>query len=170
MNCNPFTKGHLALITYAAKSCSLLHIFVVEENRSCFRLQTGSALSVKEPIIFQMSSTSIRPYMISNATFPTYFLKDCEDAAKIQSELDITLFASRIAPIFILQNVSPEKMPFDPANKTLTNEAMIGAPAHLFAQNTASPSSRSDRITTEGPDGKPESSVLPEFGNVESQA
>ena len=36
MNCNPFTKGHLALITYAAKSCSLLHIFVVEENRSCF--------------------------------------------------------------------------------------------------------------------------------------
>ena len=32
MNCNPFTKGHLALITYAASRCSLLHIFVVEED------------------------------------------------------------------------------------------------------------------------------------------
>ena len=36
MNCDPFTKGHLALITYAARACDLLHIFVVEENRSQF--------------------------------------------------------------------------------------------------------------------------------------
>ena len=36
MNCNPFTKGHQELITYAASKCSLLHIFVVEENRSMF--------------------------------------------------------------------------------------------------------------------------------------
>ena len=99
MNCNPFTKGHLALITYAAKSCSLLHIFVVEENRSCFpfadRLRLVREGTDHLPNVIVHPSG---PYMISNATFPTYFLKDCEDAAKIQSELDITLFASRIAP------------------------------------------------------------------------
>ena len=100
MNCNPFTKGHLALITYAAKSCSLLHIFVVEENRSRFpfadRLKLVREGTDHLPNVIVHPSG---PYMISNATFPTYFLKDDEDAAKIQSELDITLFASRIAPI-----------------------------------------------------------------------
>lgn len=62
--------------------------------------------------------------MISNATFPTYFLKDCEDAAKIQSELDITLFASRIAPILHITKRFAGEEPFDPVTRRY-NEAMI---------------------------------------------
>lgn len=72
MNCNPFTKGHLALITYAAKSCSLLHIFVVEENRSRFpfadRLKLVREGTDHLPNVIVHPSG---PYMISNATFPT---------------------------------------------------------------------------------------------------
>ena len=34
MNDNPFTKGHLYLASQAASRCGILHIFVVEEERS----------------------------------------------------------------------------------------------------------------------------------------
>ena len=37
-------------------------------------------------------------YIISSATFPSYFLKKEDDKVKMQAELDATLFASRIAP------------------------------------------------------------------------
>lgn len=92
MNCNPFTKGHLALITYAARACDLLHIFVVEENRSQFPF--ADRLRLVREGTDHLANVIVHPsgpYMISNATFPTYFLKEGEDAAKIQSELDITL-------------------------------------------------------------------------------
>lgn len=125
MNCNPFTKGHLALITYAASRCSLLHIFVVEENRSLFPFADRFRL-VREgtdhlPNVVVHPSG---PYMISSATFPTYFLKEGEDAAKIQSELDITLFASRIAPLLHITKRFAGEEPFDPVTRSY-NEAMI---------------------------------------------
>ena len=51
--------------------------------------------------------------MISNATFPTYFLKDCEDAAKIRVSSTSHL-ASRIAPILhITKRFIGEEL-FDP--------------------------------------------------------
>ena len=39
-------------------------------------------------------------YIVSGATFPTYFLKKDDPIARIQMELDVTLFGSRIAPFF----------------------------------------------------------------------
>ena len=39
-------------------------------------------------------------YIVSGATFPTYFLKKDDPLARIQMELDVTLFASKIAPFF----------------------------------------------------------------------
>lgn len=125
MNCNPFTKGHLALIEYAASHCQLLHIFVVEENRSAFPFDVRMRL-VKEGTA-HLSNVSIHPsgpYMISSATFPTYFLKSGEDAAVIQSALDITLFASRIAPVFGITKRFAGEEPFDPVTRKY-NEAMI---------------------------------------------
>lgn len=124
MNCNPFTKGHLALISYAAARCSLLHIFVVEENRSAFPFDVRLRL-VKEGTA-DLSNVRVHPsgpYMISSATFPTYFLKEGEDAAAIQSELDITLFASRIAPLFHISKRFAGEEPFDPVTRKY-NEAM----------------------------------------------
>jgi [citrate (pro-3S)-lyase] ligase len=37
---------------------------------------------------------------VSAVTFPAYFLKRAEDAATVQMELDLVLFAQRIAPFF----------------------------------------------------------------------
>lgn len=151
MNCNPFTKGHLALITYAASHCRLLHIFVVEEDRSAFPFDVRLRL-VKEgtahlPNVLVHPSG---PYMISQATFPTYFLKEGEDAARLQSELDITLFATRIAPALHINKRFAGEEPFDPVTRKY-NEAMVRLlPLHGISFI------RIARITSEGPDGKPE--------------
>lgn len=125
MNCNPFTKGHEALIHYAAARCNLLHIFVVEENRSAFPFDVRLRL-VKEGTAHlpNVRVYPSGPYMISSATFPTYFLKEGEDAAAIQSALDITLFASKIAPIFGINRRFAGEEPFDPVTRKY-NEAMI---------------------------------------------
>lgn len=100
MNCNPFTRGHLALVEYAAKHCQKLHIFVVEEDRSEFSTDVRLKLVREgtkhlEHVRVHLSGR----YMISAATFPTYFLKEGEDAAVLQTKLDIALFAQRIAPV-----------------------------------------------------------------------
>lgn len=124
MNCNPFTKGHQALINYAASRCDLLYIFVVEENRSAFPFDVRLRL-VKEGTAHlpNVRVYPSGPYMISSATFPTYFLKEGEDAAVIQSALDITLFASRIAPIFGITKRFAGEEPFDPVTRKY-NQAM----------------------------------------------
>ena len=151
MNCNPFTKGHLALITYAASRCSLLHIFVVEEDRSLFPFEVRMRL-VKEGTA-HLPNVKVHPsgpYMISSATFPTYFLKKSEDAARIQSELDITLFASRIAPLFHITKRFAGEEPLDPVTRDY-NEAMI----RLLPQYSIS-FIKIARTTAETPEGRPE--------------
>ena len=99
MNCNPFTLGHRALIEYAAQQCGVLHIFAVSEDRSAFptdiRIRLVREGTADLPNVRVHLSGN---YIISSATFPTYFLKKGEDAAALQSELDISLFAQRIAP------------------------------------------------------------------------
>ena len=151
MNCNPLTKGHLALISYAAARCSLLHIFVVEENRSLFPF--ADRLRLVREATDPFSNVLVHPsgpYMISGITFPTYFLKKGEDAAKIQSELDITLFASRIAPLLHITKRFAGEEPFDPVTRSY-NEAMV----RLLPQYGIS-FQKIDRITSGGPDGKAE--------------
>jgi len=98
MNCNPFTLGHRYLIEYAAQRCEALYIFVVEEDRSIFPFDVRFSLVKKG--VSDLSNVKVYPsgrYIISNQTFPTYFLKQDADAAAIQAELDLTLFAERIA-------------------------------------------------------------------------
>ena len=125
MNCNPFTLGHLALVEYAAKRCDAVHLFVVEEDRSLFpsavRLQLVQAGTAHLPNVRVHLSG---PYMISASTFPTYFLKDGENAAKLQSELDITLFAQQIAPLLNISLRFAGEEPLDPVTAAY-NDAMV---------------------------------------------
>lgn len=101
MNCNPFTRGHRFLVEYAADRSELVYIFVVEEDRSAFPFPVRLRL-VKEGVadIANVRVVGSGPYMISSATFPTYFLKQKSDTTAIQAELDATLFAGSIAPAF----------------------------------------------------------------------
>ncbi len=98
MNCNPLTRGHLALIEYAAQRCRLLRLFLVEEDRSVFPF--ADRLMLVQQGVAHLPNVRVHPsgpYMISQLTFPSYFLKEGDDAARIQAELDATVFAEKIA-------------------------------------------------------------------------
>ncbi|MDO4489115.1 MAG: adenylyltransferase/cytidyltransferase family protein [Eubacteriales bacterium] len=100
-NCNPFTYGHRYLIEEALKGCDLLHLFILSEDRSYFsaaeryemvKAGVGDLLKEGRLILHKTSD-----YLISSATFPTYFIKDTAKAAAANCELDVRIFAERIA-------------------------------------------------------------------------
>ena len=101
VNCNPFTNGHRYLIERAARQVEHLYVFVVREDRSVFpfdvrfRLVREGVADLGNVIVLDSSH-----YIVSGATFPTYFLKQDDPVARIQMELDVILFGSRIAPFF----------------------------------------------------------------------
>lgn len=99
MNCNPFTLGHRYLIEQAAKQVERLFVMVVREDCSLFAYAERKAM-VEQGVVHLKNVTVIdgSEYAISQATFPTYFLKRLDDAADTQMLLDLDLFRRHIAP------------------------------------------------------------------------
>ena len=99
MNCNPFTLGHRYLIEQAAKQVERLFVMVVREDCSLFAYAERKAM-VEQGVAHLENVTVIdgSEYAISQATFPTYFLKRLDDAADTQMLLDLDLFHRHIAP------------------------------------------------------------------------
>lgn len=101
MNCNPFTKGHRYLIETAAKECDRLYIFVLSEDKSFFsskdRMEMVKLGTADLPNVTVLPTG---PYLISSATFPTYFLKEREKAESIHCLLDIEIFCKYYVPKF----------------------------------------------------------------------
>ena len=101
MNCNPFTKGHRYLIETAAKACDHLYIFVLSEDKSEFSF--ADRLEMVKLGTADLSNVTVLttgPYLISSATFPTYFLKDRDNAQQVQCLLDIEIFCKYFVPKF----------------------------------------------------------------------
>lgn len=97
MNANPFTLGHQYLVEKASSQCDTLHLFVVSEDASLI------PFSVRKKLVLAGTSHLANvichdcgPYIISNATFPSYFLKDEESVIKGHAKLDLIIF-SKIA-------------------------------------------------------------------------
>ncbi len=93
MNANPFTLGHQYLVEKAASECNALHLFIVSEDVSLI------PFSVRKQLVLEGTSHlpsvichDSGPYIISNATFPSYFLKDEETVIKSHAKLDLTIF------------------------------------------------------------------------------
>lgn len=99
MNCNPFTLGHRYLIEQAAKQVERLFVMIVREDCSLFAYAERKAM-VEQGVAHLENVTVIdgSEYAISQATFPTYFLKRLDDAADTQMLLDLDLFRRHIAP------------------------------------------------------------------------
>lgn len=99
MNCNPFTLGHRYLIEQAAKQVERLFVMVVREDCSLFAYAERKAM-VEQGVAHLENVMVINgsEYAISQATFPTYFLKRLDDAADTQMLLDLDLFRRHIAP------------------------------------------------------------------------
>ena len=62
-------------------------------------------------------------YLVSRATFPTYFIRDEERADLVRSDLDIELFARRIAPALNITMRFTGEEPFSPVTEAY-NERM----------------------------------------------
>lgn len=98
-NCNPFTLGHRYLIEEALKQCDVLHLFLLSDDRGIFTPQERYEMvqrgicGLKNVILHWTSD-----YMVSAATFPTYFFKDKAQGQKANCQLDLALFSKRIAP------------------------------------------------------------------------
>lgn len=101
MNCNPFTLGHRFVIETAAEECDWVYIFVLSEDKSMFCADVRMEL-VKQGTADLPNVTVLPtgPYLISSATFPTYFLKERDQAQAIQCRLDIAVFTKYFAPKF----------------------------------------------------------------------
>lgn len=101
MNCDPFTLGHQYLIETAAKDCDHLYVFVLSEDRGHFsaadRLEMVRRGTQHLPNVTVLPTG---PYLISAATFPTYFLKNRDCAEQIHCRLDVEIFARYFAPAF----------------------------------------------------------------------
>lgn len=94
MNANPFTKGHRYLIERAAKENDRLHLFLLSEEAGPIPFAVRKALVTAgiadiPNVIFHESG----PYIISSATFPSYFLRDEDAAISAHAALDLTIFA-----------------------------------------------------------------------------
>lgn len=98
-HCDPFTLGHRRLIERAAGECAWVHVFILSEDRGMF--DAGLRLDMAREGLADLSNVMVHPsgpYMVSSSTFPTYFIKDKAQTGRIQCELDVQLFAEKIAP------------------------------------------------------------------------
>ncbi len=101
VNCNPYTRGHRHLIEKASGENEVVYLFVVEEELSVFpfkvRYELVSRGTGDLPNVVVLSGGR---YIVSAATFPTYFLKSEHPdlVTRKQAELDVTVFARWIAP------------------------------------------------------------------------
>lgn len=99
MNGNPFTRGHRFLAEQAARECDAVYVFVLSEDRSLFpfpdrfSMARAGLADLKNVLVVPSG-----PYLISSATFPTYFLKKTTDASRAQCELDAEVFLCHYVP------------------------------------------------------------------------
>jgi len=101
MNCNPFTLGHRYLIETASKQCDHLFVFIVSEDKSYFPFKDRfEMVKLGTADLKNVTVVETGPYLISSATFPTYFLKDREKAEEIHCMLDIEIFSKHFASAF----------------------------------------------------------------------
>lgn len=93
MNANPFTLGHQYLVETAAAACDTLHLFVLSEDASLVPFAVRKKL-VREGVahIPNVVIHDSGPYIISNATFPSYFLKDEAAIINGHARLDLAVF------------------------------------------------------------------------------
>ncbi len=97
MNANPFTLGHRHLVETAARENDVVHLFLLSEEAGPIpfavrkRLASEGTADLKNVMLHDSG-----PYIISAATFPSYFLRDADAVIRAHAEMDLNLFV-RIA-------------------------------------------------------------------------
>ncbi len=141
MNANPFTLGHRYLVEQAAARCDALHLFMVSEDISAFPRQVREQLireGVKDlPNVYPHPTG---PYLVSSATFPSYFIRSEDALTLAHAKLDAKVF-SRIAEALHITDRYVGEEPLSPAT-ALYNKAMSellpqeGVKLHVFERKS----------------------------------
>lgn len=98
MNCNPFTYGHRYLIETALEIVDFLIIFVVEEDLSLFSFTERFAMVWEGTL--DLRNVMVVPsgsFILSQYSFPEYFVKETSKDIEEHTEQDIITFAEMIA-------------------------------------------------------------------------
>ncbi|XKM14371.1 [citrate (pro-3S)-lyase] ligase [Orbaceae bacterium ac157xtp] len=124
MNANPFTNGHRYLVECASKQCDWVHLFVVSEDASLFSFQDRIKLVQQGTLdLSNVTVHSSTDYMISKATFPTYFLKNPQEIDRAYMGIDLLIFRNFIAPALNITHRFVGTEPFSEVTNAY-NEAM----------------------------------------------
>ncbi|WP_304262857.1 [citrate (pro-3S)-lyase] ligase [Kallipyga massiliensis] len=131
MNANPFTRGHLALVEAARASSDVLYLFAVSDPSSVFPFDVRKRL-MEEGVahLDRVHVLTTESYMVSRAVFPSYFLKEADQATAIQARLDAKIFKNHIAPALGISLRFVGEEPFSPATRTYNEqmEAIFAGP------------------------------------------
>ena len=100
MNANPFTLGHRYLVEQAAKENDFVHLFLLSEEAGPIpfavrKKLVRAGIADLDNVIFHESG----PYIISSATFPSYFLRDEDEAILAHARLDLAVFGKIAAAL-----------------------------------------------------------------------
>ena len=111
--------------------CDNVYVFVVSEDLSLFsaedryKLVCAGTADLKNVTVVRADA-----YLISRATFPTYFIKEKEQCSHAACELDVALFAGRIAPYLGISVRFVGEEPFDPITADYNRCLAAVLPAH----------------------------------------
>ena len=93
LNANPFTLGHLYLVEKASRENDFVHVFIVSEDMSLVPFDVRKKLVIEgtshlKNLIYHETGD----YIISSATFPSYFQKDDSAVIESHANLDLSIF------------------------------------------------------------------------------
>ncbi len=110
MNANPFTKGHLRLVETAAAESGTVHLFVLSEEAGPIPFAVRKKL-VREGVadLPRVILHDSGPYIISSATFPSYFLRDEDAAILAHAKLDLAVFGKIAAVLGLTARYAGEE-------------------------------------------------------------
>lgn len=115
MNCNPMTDGHLYLINKASSESKQVIVFILQEDKSYFKF--SDRINIVKEATKNLKNVLVIPstnYIISSATFPTYFIKKKDEALDIYTTLDATIIASKFCKIL---NITKRYMGNEPLDE-----------------------------------------------------
>ena len=110
MNANPFTLGHRHLVERAAAESGTLHLFLLSEEAGPIPFAVRRRL-VQEGVA-DLSNVILHdsgPYIISSATFPSYFLRDEDAAILAHAKLDLAVFGKIAAALGVTARYAGEE-------------------------------------------------------------
>lgn len=130
MNANPFTYGHQYLLERAAAENDTVRCFVVSEDISL--VPFAARLAMVQAGSAHLPNVTVHPsgsYIVSSATFPSYFLKEEARITQAQARLDIAVFAQIAQAVGITRRYIGEE-PFSKITQAYNDVMLSHLPDH----------------------------------------